>query len=180
MKPSVLIRLVLPVLIIGFTNCLLSQDIIEEETPCDPLLLDLEKGTINDITGFATMDEVKTNFPCFTGETEEGSEFNCGGGVFFLNHDVYYYTWKDYITVRDEFWGECTPPVVGQEASAANEHLGEPTESFVYTDEFFGEETTYMQYSKDWGTLVVLVKDKKVIAIELHHGKKIGDIEFCF
>lgn len=148
---------------------------------CDQLYLDFEKGTLNGVSGAATMEEVKQFFPCFTGETEENmGGSNCGGGVFYLNHDFFIYTGRDYINVRNKFKGKLTTPILGKASSEALSAMGEPDSSFVYTDEFFGEETTYLQYAKDWGTLVVVVKDDTVHSLELFYGKKIGEIEFCF
>lgn len=151
------------------------------KNPCGQLELDFEKGTLNGVGGAATMEEVKQFFPCFTGDTEENTEgSNCGGGVFFLDHDFFFYTGRDYINVRGRFKGQMTTPILGKTSSDALSAMGEPDSSFVYTDEFFGEETTYLQYAKDWGTLVVVVKDATVHSVELFYGKKIGEIEFCF
>ncbi len=151
------------------------------KSPCDQLNLDFETGTLNGMAGTATADEVKKAFPCFTGETEENPDaMNCGGGVFYLDHDFFVYTAKDCITARKNFKGKTTKTVLGQPASTALELMGTATEAFVYTDEFFGEKTTYVQYAKDWGTLVLLVNENVVQSIELHYGKKIGEIDFCF
>ena len=149
--------------------------------PCDQLDLDFENGTLNGVNGTASMEEVKKSFPCFTGETEENtSGSNCGGGVFFLDHDFFIYTGRDYLNVRKKFKGKTTKPVLGQSIEAALKLMGEPDSSFVYTDEFFGDKTTYLQYTKNWGTLVLKIKENSVDALELHYGKKIGEIEFCF
>lgn len=152
-----------------------------EANPCDQLHLDLEKGTLNGLTGAASMEEVKKAFPCYSGETEENSDgINCGGGVFFLNHDFFIYTGKDYINVRNNFKGKTPVAILGQLASSLADLMGEPDSSFVYKDEFFEEETQYAQYAKDWGTLVLVIKDGSVQGLELHTGKKIGEIDFCF
>ena len=41
--------------------------------------------------------------------------------------------------------------------SEVKEKLGNPDDDFVYTDEWLGDKTTYLQYNKKWGTLVLLV-----------------------
>lgn len=65
--------------------------------PCGNLYFDLKKGTLNDLKPDAPMYLVKSKLPCFTGETAEGSDINYGGGVFYINHDFFFYTHKDYI-----------------------------------------------------------------------------------
>lgn len=81
---------------------------------CDALVLDLNRGTLNGLTPTASMDEVKAQFPCATGETAEGETYNFGGGVFFLDHDFFFYTGRDFIEARDEFAGMTRPSVIGQ------------------------------------------------------------------
>ncbi|MEM6326249.1 MAG: hypothetical protein AAF791_03940 [Bacteroidota bacterium] len=89
---------------------------------CDLLLLDINRGTLNGIAPTASMDEVKTQFPCSTGETPEGSDFNYGGGLFFINHDFYVYTHRDFIEVREDFAGTTFPETLGQPVAS----LGDP------------------------------------------------------
>ncbi|MEM1056261.1 MAG: hypothetical protein AAGI52_12110 [Bacteroidota bacterium] len=89
---------------------------------CEALVLDLELGTLNGLKPTASMDEVKTQFPCSTGETEEGSAFNFGGGVFFLDHGFFAYTHRDFLEVRESFAGTTRPEALGQPLSI----LGEP------------------------------------------------------
>lgn len=89
---------------------------------CDALVLDLDRGTLNGLAPTATMDEVKEQFPCSTGESEEGAIYNFGGGVFFLNHDMYAYTHRDFFEVRDEFAGVTSPASIGEPLAS----FGEP------------------------------------------------------
>lgn len=81
---------------------------------CDVLFCDFKKGTLNGLNGQASMDEVKRQLPCFTGETEEGSSYNCGGGVFYLDHTFFFYTGRDYIEIRKGFQGKSSIEVLGK------------------------------------------------------------------
>ncbi|HEY0016549.1 MAG TPA: hypothetical protein VGC13_09535 [Longimicrobium sp.] len=92
--------------------------------PCASLRLDLVRGTLNGVAPTATMDEVKRRLPCATGESEETSEMNFGGGVFFLNHDFFFYTGRNYIEVRRRFRGTVTPDVLGRPIGDAQRVLG--------------------------------------------------------
>ena len=93
---------------------------------CDALVLDLGRGTLNGLAPTASMDEVKAQFPCSTGETEEGSEFNFGGGVYFLDHDFYAYTHRDFFEVRQRFAGRTEPALLGEPLASATAAFGEP------------------------------------------------------
>ncbi len=80
---------------------------------CESLRVDLGKGTLNGVSPTASPEEVKKQLPCFTGETAEGESYNYGGGVFYLDHDFYFYTHQDYLEIRDEFTGTLSQPVMG-------------------------------------------------------------------
>jgi hypothetical protein len=92
--------------------------------PCGSLRFDLVRGTLNGVPATASMDEVKRRLPCSTGESEETSEMNFGGGVFFLNHDFYFYTGRNYIEVRARFPGTVTPDVLRRPIADAQRLLG--------------------------------------------------------
>ena len=91
---------------------------------CSRLHFDLVRGTLNGVPPAASMDEVKRRLPCFTGESAEREELNFGGGVFFLNHDFYFYTGRNYIEARSRFKGTVTPDVLGRPLARARELLG--------------------------------------------------------
>lgn len=94
--------------------------------PCGVLHLDLRQGTLNGVPPTVSMDEAKRRLPCATGETEEGGPFNSGGGVFYVRHDFYFYTHRDYIEVRSRFPGRVTPDLLGSDVSEAERVLGAP------------------------------------------------------
>ncbi len=147
---------------------------------CDQLFLDFKTGTLNGVSASASMNEVKTAFPCFTGETEEGSDSNCGGGIFILKHDFYFYTHNDFIEVRKGFTGKMSKPVFNLRKEELVSLLGTPDDILKHEDTFFGEVIYVYQYSKKWGTLSFIEKEGKIAEIELHNGKKIGSIDYCF
>jgi len=75
---------------------------------CNNLVLDLNQGTLNGLAPTVSQAQVKQYLPCATGDTEDGEVYNYGGGVFFLNHDFFMYTGKDFIEVRQDFKGKVT------------------------------------------------------------------------
>ncbi len=99
---------------------------VPKSKPCKAIIANLTSGTVNGVKPAATMAEVKKKLPCFTGDTEEGGAFNCGGGVFYLNNDIYFYTGRDYIEIRSNFKGKTTPSVLGVYRDELKSKLGEP------------------------------------------------------
>ncbi|MAQ93830.1 MAG: hypothetical protein CMM84_09945 [Rhodothermaceae bacterium] len=94
---------------------------------CDGLVLDLERGTLSGVAPTASPAAFQAAFPCATGETEEGGLYNFGGGVFYLDHDFYAYTHRDFIEAREDFVGRTVPAaVLGSSAAQADATFGTP------------------------------------------------------
>ena len=94
---------------------------------CDALVLDLRRGTLNGLAPTASPGAVKAQFPCATGESPEGDPvMNFGGGVFFLDHGFFAYTFRDFIEARVGFAGRTVPAVLGEPADAVEAAFGAP------------------------------------------------------
>jgi hypothetical protein len=133
------------------------------KTDCSELVVDLKKGTLNNLPATESMENIKQKLTCFTGDTEEGEEtFNCGGGVFFLNHGFFFYTYKDYIEVRENFKGVVSPQIMGVSILELKKHIGTPAKIISQSGTYF--------YKMPYGTLrVELDSQEKVREIGLHH-----------
>jgi len=139
-------------------------------TDCSVLQLDLKKGTLNNVKPTASPEEVKAAFTCFTGETEEGSGFNCGGGVFFLDHDFYFYTHRNYIEVRSKFnFNDYQTGIMGKNYGEVKARYGKPT--------LMPEENIYL-YEMPYGTLRFEFLGGEVNKIGIHADKPV-DVELC-
>ena len=126
---------------------------------CDALTLDLRRGTLNGLAPTASMDEVKAQFPCFTGESPEGDPvMNYGGGVFFLDHSFFAYTFRDYWEVRTRFAGQTRPALLGQPLSTAEAAFGEPAES---------DDDTHL-YNTRYGCLRVMTAGDEITKVATH------------
>jgi hypothetical protein len=141
---------------------------------CQNLYADLKKGTLNKVNAAAEMEEVKSKFTCFTGESKEGEFYNCGGGVFFKKHQFYFYTHRDYIEIRDGFPGKFSHKVMGVGKEALISLMGNADKIETYG----GNE--YLQFKRKWGVLVFVLTNDNVKKIQFHHKKEIGKIEFCY
>ncbi len=136
---------------------------------CDNLIVNIEKGTINGISPDASMDKIKKQFPCFTGETTEGQIFNYGGGVFFLDHDFYFYTYHDYLEIRGEFKGKLSIPLIGKNINAISQVSGKP-------DKIIG--AMYL-YEQKYGVLRLKVRNNIVKEIGIHTKNLESVVRFC-
>lgn len=148
-------------------NSIMAQD-------CPFMTADLKKGTVNSLAPRATQEQVKMKLPCFTGESEEGGPMNCGGGIFFLKHEVYFYTGRDYIEIRRGFAGKLSIPVLGlsKHAAIAKLKMGK----IIRTEMDGGDE--YIFFKTGYGCLFLKLSDAKVVSVDLS-AKKAADVELC-
>ncbi len=135
----------------------------QEATPCPPLVVDVRAGTINGVKPTASMDEVKKAFPCFTGDSEEGGPFNCGGGVFFLNHDMYAYTGNDYWEVRKKFAGTVSENILGVDYETLKKSFGKAVKKVKDGD------TVHYIHKTAYGSIVFTVQNGAVDKFAMYY-----------
>jgi len=93
---------------------------------CPKIFADLLEGLINErLECISTPGEIKKLFPCFTSETEETNGSTCGG-VFYKDRDIYFFTERDYIEIRDKFKGALAPALLGVKRDGLFRILGNP------------------------------------------------------
>jgi hypothetical protein len=141
---------------------------------CDKLVADVKKGTLNGLKPTATQEQVKEKLPCFTGDTKDGSDFNCGGGVFYLDHDFFYYTGNDYIEFRKNFKGKLSIPLLGLSKAAAVKKAG--MGKAVRTEK--EGDTEYVFLKTTYGCLMLKIEDGKVVKVAMY-AKPAKDAELC-
>ncbi len=142
---------------------------------CDNIVVNLKKGTINKLKPIATQEEVKAALPCSTGDTEEGGEFNCGGGVFFLDNDFFFYTDTDYVEIRKKFKGKLSIPVLGLTKAAATAKL-KMGKAIRIEKQADGREDIF--FKTTYGCLRLELAKGKVVTVAIH-ASKAKDIELC-
>lgn len=142
---------------------------------CDNIMVNLKQGTINKLKLTASQDEVKAALPCSTGDTEEGSDFNCGGGVFFLNNSFFFYTGKDYVEFRQKFKGKLSVAVLGvtKLAAIAKLKLGKPIRTEKQED---GREDLF--FKTTYGCIRLELAKGKVVTVAMH-AVKAKEVELC-
>ena len=118
---------------------------LKAKVKCPDLYVDILNGTVNDIKPNYTQNEIKEKFPCFTSAEDESYEAKCGGGVYFKDKDIYFYTKRDYIEIGPRFTGKTSIPLLGTKRNSLFKSLGNPKVKDDLWDAF---ETQY-------GTLVL-------------------------
>jgi hypothetical protein len=141
---------------------------------CDKLVADLKRGTLNGLKPTATQEQVKAKLPCFTGDSEDGGAFNCGGGVFFLNNDFFCYTGRDYIELRKKYNGKLSIPVLGLTKAAAIKKLG--MGKAVRTEK--DEDTEFLFFKTAYGCVRLNIVAGKVDEVAMH-SMPAAAVELC-
>jgi hypothetical protein len=154
------------------------KEVMIENHACDNLYVDLERGTLNGLSVGAAQKDIKTALPCFTGDTPDGSEFNCGGGVFFIDHDFYFYSGQDYIEIRKNFKGTVSVDILNKSPEQVTKILGMPDyhETVRKWDETV---RTHYFYKRKYGCFsIVFIKGKSLkVAI---HNTPINETGLCY
>lgn len=104
---------------------------------CPEFNIDLLDGIINrSIVPNSTVGQIKSKFPCYSSFEEENTSAKCGGGVFYKEKDIYFYTTRDYIEIGPAFKGKLSLPLMGAARNGLFKLLGSPKVKDVNWDAF--------------------------------------------
>jgi|GEM_PF-3599466 len=131
---------------------------------CSEIVFDLDTGTINGIKPTVSQEDVKAALPCFTGSSPDGDRlngmlYNYGGGVYFNNHNFYFYTGSDFIEVRSDFTEKVSPSLLGASKERLNGAYGRPT--LTSNGSYF--------YMMSYGCLQFELRNNAVYQIRSHY-----------
>lgn len=132
-------------LVLSLSCAITSMAQLKAKVKCPDLYVDVLNGTVNDQKSNYSQGEIKERIPCFTSAVAESSEAKCGGGVFFRDKDVSFYTKRHYIEIGPKFVGKFSMPLLGTKRGSLFKSLGNPK---VKDDLWDAYETQY-------GTLVL-------------------------
>jgi hypothetical protein len=105
----------------------LSMAQLRAKVKCPDIYVDVLNGTVNnDIKASSTQDEIKAKFPCFTSAVDEANDAKCGGGIFFKDKDISFFTKRDYIEIGPKFLGKTSLPILGTKRNSLFTKLGNP------------------------------------------------------
>jgi len=111
----------------------------------DQIVVDVLNGTVNEIKPNLGENEIKELLPCFTSSEDEGPTAKCGGGVFFKDKDLYFYTKRDYIEIGPKFTGKISIKLLGSKRGSMFSQLGNPKI----------KDDLWEAYEMQYGTLVL-------------------------
>jgi hypothetical protein len=103
---------------------------------CPTFSVDVLEGILNNaVTTKSTLGQVKAFFPCFTEEVEVPTATKCGG-IFYADKDIYFYSDRGYIEIKEKFKGKLSLPLLGASRNSLFKWLGNPKMSDASWDAF--------------------------------------------
>jgi hypothetical protein len=130
------------VLFVGCAAFSINMQAQLKTTPvCPSLTVDILGGRVNELLlPTSTIGQIKEKLPCFTSAENESDSAKCGGGVFYKDKDIYFYTKRDYVEIGPNFKGSLSIPLMAASRNALFKWLGNPKIKDVNWDAF---ETAY-------------------------------------
>ena len=109
---------------------------LKKTVACPVFKIDILEGILNDgLNPTSSAGEIKALFPCFTETVEQTTGSKCAG-VFYKDKDIYFYTGKNYIEIRQNFKGKLSLPLLGARRGSTFNWLGYPKIKDVNWDAF--------------------------------------------
>ena len=112
------------ILTLGLASGVSAQ--LKAKAKCPDFYVDILSGTVNGIKPNQTQNEIKDAFPCFTSAVDESAEAKCGGGIYFKDKDISFYTKRKYVEVGPKFIGKTSFPLLGTKRGSLFTKLGNP------------------------------------------------------
>jgi hypothetical protein len=109
---------------------------LKTTTVCPVFIVNILDGRVNELDPNSTIGEIKSKLPCFSGTEEEITSSKCGGGVFYKDRDIDFYTGRDYVEIREKFKGKLSIPLMGASRNSLFKWLGHPKIKDVNWDAF--------------------------------------------
>lgn len=103
---------------------------------CPPMTVDILDGKVNELYSSSTMGEIKAKFPCYSSIEEGSNSPACGGAIFYKDKDIYFYTGRGYVEIREKFKGKLSIPLLGASRTGLFKTLGHPKIRDVNWDAF--------------------------------------------
>jgi hypothetical protein len=130
---------------------------------CPSFVVDILDGKVNELYSSSTPGEIKSKLPCFSSAEETGC-----GGIFYKDKDIYFYTGRDYVEIREKFKGKLTIPLLGVSRSGLFKTLGHPKIKDVNWDAFqmaYGTLVLYYNKAGKVNKLQISVKSTEALTL---------------
>lgn len=99
---------------------------LKPKAACPDFYVDILDGKINGLKANAMIYDIKNKFPCFTSTEDESNSAKCGGGVYYKDRDVSFFTARDYVEIGPKFKGKLSIPLFGTRRGGLFKTLGNP------------------------------------------------------
>lgn len=162
-------KIIFTIYLMSFLNFVQAQ--LVPKAKCDDFYVDVLDGKVNGVRPDFTMGQIKEKLPCFTSSDPEGSSTSpCGGTVFFADKDVYFFTERDYIEIKEKFKGKLSIPLLGADRKSLFKWLGNPQ---LKDDTWDAFETKYgilvLHYDKSNKVNLIQITTKSTQTLNLCH-----------
>lgn len=141
---------------------------LKKSTACPVFTVDVLAGKLNEgLNPQSTSGEIQKTFPCFTEQVEQPATGKCAG-IFYKDKDIYFYTDRDYIEIRERFKGKLSLPLMGASRKSLFKWLGNPVMKDVNWDAFrlkYG--TLVLYYNKGGKVNKLQISSKSTDTIKL-------------
>jgi hypothetical protein len=116
------------------TSAVMAQ--LKTTTLCPLFVVNILDGRVNELDPNSTIREIKSKLPCFSTAEEETATAKCGGGVFYKDRDIDFFTGRDYVEIREKFKGKFSIPLMGASRNSLFKWLGHPKIKDISWDAF--------------------------------------------
>jgi hypothetical protein len=155
-------------LIAGVLWMLIAYPQLKTTPVCPTFVVDILDGKINELYPNSTMGEIKAKFPCFSQIEEESASARCGGSIYYKDRDIYFYTGRDYIEIKEKFKGKLTIPLLGASRNGLFKWLGHPKIKDVNWDAFqMAYGTMVLYYNKSGKVIKLQISTKSTESLSL-------------
>lgn len=115
-------------LLIMAATCIMHANAqLKVKAKCDEFYVDILGGTVNTMRPDYTYGQIKEKMPCFSGTVEEGTAgAKCGATISYADRDVYFFTDRDYIEIKEKFKGKMSMPLFTTMRKGIFKYLGRP------------------------------------------------------
>ena len=126
-----------------------TQAQLKKSAVCPVFNIDVLNGQLNEgLNPQSSIGEIKKSFPCFTDEVVTATGNKCAG-IFYKDKDIYFFTDRDYIEIRQNFKGKLSLPLMGASRKSLFKLLGNPVMKDINWDAFhLAYGTLVLYYSK--------------------------------
>lgn len=119
---------------------------LKGKVDCPEIVVDILTGRVNGIKPDVPYVEMKQQLSCYTfTSVPESDSAKCGGGLFFKDKDIYFYTRRDYIEIGEKFNGKLSVPLMGATRASMFGKFGNPKV----------KDRNWDAFQTQYGTLVV-------------------------